>query len=299
MTAKVGVIFASSGGYKIIRALRTFARMEPDLGPYHVAIDVTSRTWRDSGYTIFDELNSEEEVEVRCFANTAHINGILNHAMEWMGSKGYTHVALFHDDVVFPPMPNAVSYWLTPELLGKGAITFCHLECFKVSKEEQWARRHPAEWDQIDLESNDLWLQLRMFKRENAYRIEPKNEDWFCHYEGCDKVRKWNRLGPTGQVVPVELWNQVGKFSETNCVHYDQDYPIKLFRMGLPPNYAVPNFPWLHLHNQTMNPWFDPAPGMWGTREAMIAAYGADWPGIWGDRWEQEWKDETPPASCV
>jgi hypothetical protein len=30
---------------------------------------------------------------------------------------------------------------------------------------------------------------------------------------------------------------------------------------------------------------------MWGTREAMIAAYGADWPGIWKDDWEEKWKD--------
>jgi len=146
------------------------------------------------------------------------------------------------------------------------------------------------EWDVLNLESRPLWKTLMNFKRENAYRIYHPGENWFCHYEGCDKVRKWNRLGPTGQVVPIGTWNEVGKFSETNMVHYDQDYTIKCFRKGLPPNYAVPNVPWLHLHNQSMNPWFDPAPGSWGTREAMIKEYGADWGGIWGNDWEDRWE---------
>jgi hypothetical protein len=143
----------------------------------------------------------------------------------------------------------------------------------------------------LDLESESLWKQLSNFSRENAYRIQPEQADWFCHYEGCDKVRKWNRLGPTGQVVPIATWLQVGKFDEVDYVHYDQDYTIKCFRMGLTPNYAVPNVPWLHLHNQSMNPWFDPAPGEWGRREAMIRKFGADWPGIWGDDWEEKWRD--------
>jgi hypothetical protein len=288
---KIGVVFASTGGFKLIRALRTFAQMEPQLRPLHVGIDISSRSWRDGGREVLDTLMDEKDVDVHCFYNSAHINGTLNRCMELMADRGYTHVALFHDDLVFPPIFGGVSQWFSDDLLAKSAITFCHLEAFAHSDAEQWARRHPAEWDQLDLEDIKLWNQLMRFKRENAYRIQPEGADWFCHYEGCDKIRKWNRLGPTGQVIPIETWLQVGKFSEDNCVHYDQDYPIKCFRMGLKPNYAVPNIPWLHLHNQSMNPWFDPAPGSWGTREAMIAAYGADWPGIWGSDWEQKWKD--------
>jgi hypothetical protein len=294
--SKVGVCFASTGGFKLVRCLKTFIAMEPGFDKYHVAIDASSRSWREAGHVVFDDLMAPEAVEggvvLKCFANGAHINGILNSAMAWLAEEGYSHVALFHDDLVFPPnVEGNVSRWLTPELLGKGAITFCHLECFKNSTTELWARRHPIEWDSLDLESPELWVQLRDFQRENAAPIRPHGADWFCHYEGCDKVRKWNRLGPTGQVVPVEMWKRVGGFSETNEVHYDQDYPIKLFRMGLAPNYAVPQVPWLHLHNQSMNPWFDPAPGRWGSREAMIAAYGADWPGIWGNDWESKWRD--------
>ncbi len=287
----VGVVFASTGGYKTVRALRSFSRMEPDFKP-NVVIDISSKSWNGGGNEYLGHIL--KLANVKLVENHAHINGTLNRGMEWMAENGHTHVALFHDDIVFSSLlehQGSFSCWLTPKLLEKSAITFCHLECFKKST-EAWARRHPVEWDAIDLESGMLWTQLAKFKRENAYPIQPEGADWFCHYEGCDKVRKWNRLGPTGQVVPIETWLKVGKFDEVDCVHYDQDYPVKCFRMGLVPNYAVPNIPWLHLHNQSMNPWFDPAPGRWGTMEAMIKKFGADWPGIWGSNWENEWHDQ-------
>lgn len=293
----VGIVFASTGGMKIVRAVRSFQKIEPLLA-VHVIFDISSNSWKSKDQSKYvsglRELGLQHGHHIRYVENNAHINGTLNRAMEWMKELGYSHACLFHDDLVFSPFAEhreSVSCWFNPELLGKSAITFSHLEAFKSGEPDRWARRHPDEWDAIDMESEELWKHFMTFKRENAYGIHPPDADFFVHYEGCDVVRKWNRLGPTGQVVPIDIWEQVGKFDEVDCVHYDQDYTVKCFRAGLKPNYAVPNIPWVHLHNQSMNPWFDPAPGMWGRTEAMVKKFGANWEGIWGNDWEEKWHD--------
>ena len=293
----MGVVFASTGGKKVVRAVRSFKRVEPNLQP-HVVFDVSSKSWnsKDQSKDVSDlrDLGLAYGHHIRNVENHAHINGTLNRAMEWMKELGHSHVCLFHDDIVFSPFPEhreSVSCWFTPVLLEKTGITFCHLEAFKKDQVERWARRHPDEWDAIDMESEEFWKAFMTFKRENAFGIYPEGADFFVHYEGCDVVRKWNRLGPTGQVVPIASWEAVGKFDEVDGVHYDQDYTVKCFRAGMRPNYAVPNIPWVHLHNQSMNPWFDPAPGKWGTGQAMIDKFGANWEGIWGNDWEEKWHD--------
>jgi len=43
----VGVVFASTGGNKIVRAVRTFQAMEPDL-PIHVTMAINSSTYYSS-----------------------------------------------------------------------------------------------------------------------------------------------------------------------------------------------------------------------------------------------------------
>jgi hypothetical protein len=289
----VGILFATTGGYKAIRAIDSFKKMEPEL-EVHAIVDISSNYWKQQGHTLTATLRDAVDGNLLLRENSAHINGILNQGIELLADAGYPYVCVFHDDLVFSPFnghKSSVSKWFTPELLSKSAITFCHLECFKISQTEQWARRHPSEWDKLDLTSSSLWQQLMQFKRGNAAPIYPRDADWYCHYEGCDLVRKWNRLGPTGFVIPVKTWEQVGRFDEIDCVHYDQDYTIKCFRAGLPPNYAVPNVPWLHLHNQSMNPWYDPAPGDWGRTEAMVRKFGGNWEQIWGNDWEERWKD--------
>jgi hypothetical protein len=295
---KVGIAFASTGGYKTVRAIETFRKMEPDFS-VHVVIDVSSRSWRERGKQFDGQIHRSADY-VKYVENHAHINGTLNRAVEWLRDLECSHACLFQDDIVFSPFElhvGSMSRWFTDELLSKSGITFPHFECYKIDNSDPYARRHPSEWDQLDLTSDILWQQLMTFQR-NGSPIYPRDADWYCKYEGPDKLRKWNRLGPTGSVIPIATWELLGGFDEREGLFYDQEYASECFRRKLPPIYAVPAIPWLHLHNQSMNPWFDAAPGPWSdTMSAYAKRFGTrdatrdPWAGFWLDTWEEEWRD--------
>jgi len=290
----VGIVFASTGGNKLIRAVRSFRRIEPNYPCVHVAVDVSSNSWRQTEIPM-QQMEDETGAVIRYIATRAHINGCLNEAMRFMEEEGYSHACLFHDDIVFSPFPEhrgSVSKWFTPELLASSGVTFGHFETSGFDPNEKYARRSPEEWDAEDLESDALWSRLMNFQYDNGFEISNlPNVNFYARYEGPDKVRKWNRLGPTGQVVPIATWRAIGKFDEVAGVHYDQDYTSECFRRKLPPVYAVPNIPWLHLHNQSMRPGGDPAPEPWGSTEAYVRKFGANWPGFWKNDWEERWAD--------
>src|SRR5579885_2013647 len=98
----VGVVFISTGGEKILRAIRSLRRTEPDL-PIHVVFDALSRTWVGGGYLAQAHLAEYNNVNVRLFDNQHHINGVLNEGMRWMRDLGHSHACLFHDDIIFTP----------------------------------------------------------------------------------------------------------------------------------------------------------------------------------------------------
>ena len=289
----VGVFIASTGGKKTLRTIKSFQKMEPDY-PIHLVIDISSRSWNTMGKE-WEKPLQETGVKIRYTENRAHINGTLNAGMRWLRELGFSHACFFHDDLIFSPFPKhklSVSRWFTPGLLKSSGITFGHFEAFALGPDsggEPYARRHPTKWDALDLENEALWNELMVFEYNNGFEIRPTGVDWYCRYEGPDKVRPWNRLGPTGQVIPISTWEANHEFDETVGVHYDQDYTMECFRRKCPPVWAVPNVPWLHLHNQTMAPWGDPAPEPWGRTESMIQKYGANWPGFWQNDWEERW----------
>jgi len=284
----IGTVFATTGGSKLARCLRSFARMEPDVQP-HVVLDTSSNTWKRN-----QRLDVPPNTPVRHIVNSAHINGVLNAALEWMKELGHTHAALFHDDLIFSPLPEhrySLSEWFThPLVQTSSGLRYSHFETFVPEVD---SRRASEVWEYEDLESPELWTFLKTFTMCDGVDCRPPGRSFWFKYEGPDKVRKWNRLGPTGQIVPLATWEQVGKFDEVEGIFYDGEYPSECFKRKLPPVYAVTNFPYIHLHNQSMNPWGDPAPNGFGnTGAAYERRYHADWPGFWGGDWEEKWKDE-------
>jgi len=299
---KVGFAIGSTGGNKLGRTVRTLSQMEPEY-PIHVVLDVASKTWKNSGLSPsldWLEYDKKTTVLVRPFENSAHINGTLNECMRWLQELGYTHVCLFHDDLVFSPLPEhvgSISKWFDSFLLDPSKSSGIKFSQFETFVPDEDSRRHPDEWDKEDLRSPELWKFLKChYSQIDGSPVCPPEKSFWFKYEGSDKVRKWNRLGPAGQVVPIETWEKVGGFDETEGIFYDGEYPSECFRRGLPPIWAVTNFPFIHLHNQSMNPWFDPAPGLFGdTMKAYAKRFPGNhnkpdaWAAFWGDTWEEEW----------
>lgn len=296
MALKIGVVFGSTGGTKLYRTVRSFRKMEPDL-PIHVVIDESSFTWKHNPASP-SELLDAVQCPIKCVINKAHINGCLNSCIDWVGELGYDYACLFHDDLVFSPLPEhagSISKWLDNEelILKSSGIRLSHFETFTNDID---SRRPSEEWDKEDLESEELWQFLKGYTCIDGTEIRPPNKSFWFKYEGPDKVRKWNRLGPTGQIVPVQTWRDVGRFDEKEGIFYDQEYPSECYFRKLPPVWSVPNFPYIHLHNQSMNPWGDPAPGPWSD---CMKAYGLrfkarfdkpePWAAFWGDDWEEKW----------
>lgn len=290
----VGVVFASTGGNKMVRTLRSFRKMEPSL-EIHIVFDISCQTWKASDGGERKEFENQPGVYTKYCTNHAHINGNLNNGMRWMQELGYSHAALFHDDLVFSPLPEhrgSISQWFRPEVIQyNSGIRFSHFETFVPDLD---SRRHANEWDRENLENDELWEFLKGYTMIDGTDVRPPLRSFWFKYEGPDKIRKWNRLGPTGQIVPIDTWSQLGEFDEKDGIFYDGEYPSECFYRGLPPVYAVTNFPYIHLHNQTMNPWGDPAPGLFGdTMKAYSKRYNCDgWAGFWGGDWEQKWIED-------
>ena len=289
---KIGTVFASTGGNKLARSIRSFHRMEPQLN-LHVVFDVGSNSWQQRNHGTTQWVEARHYVKTRYFpANRAHINGTLNEGMRWMAELGFDHVLLLHDDLIFSPLwrhRHALSKWFDKAPVGTG-MRFAHLETFVPDTDR---RRRSEDWDREDLEGKSLWRFLTKYNKfHDGWELRPPGASFWFKYEGPDKVRKWNRLGPTAQLVPVKSWAEVGGFDEHDGIFYDQHYPSECFKRKMAPVWAVPNFPHIHLHNQSMNPWGDPAPGPWG--DSMLAfekRYGANWAGFWKDDWEEKWHD--------
>lgn len=293
----VGTAFITTGGEKIIRAIRSLRRTEPYL-EIHVVVDTSSSTWIYGGSSALRTLQSMPMVKVKLVENKHHINGALNQAMRWLCTEGYNYGCLFHDDVIFTPFKehqHHLSVWfdiltydrsfreasgLTLGLMETG-ITGADGDLFT-------GNRPSSAWDIEDLESPELWEKLlpdkktpggflpdgkTVTERADVFRMGdlPIAIRYYCGH-----IDKYTRLGPTGQIVPMKIWEQVGGFDETEGIHYDAEYPAKCAMARLPPIQVVPNIPHLHIHNQSIG-YLDPSTGLWGNVSAAFErVYGKD-----------------------
>src|SRR5262252_108881 len=129
----IGVVFVSTGGNKMMRALRSLRRMEPDL-TVHISMDTEAKSWYpDPPLTAFASLPN---VIVRSIRNDCYVNGAMNRAMAWMQELGYDYVCMFHDDIIFSPFAEHkldLSRWFqaveeTPILSSASGITLSQVE---------------------------------------------------------------------------------------------------------------------------------------------------------------------------
>jgi len=302
----VGVVFASTGGNKLVRSIRSLRKTEPNI-LIHVVLDVMSGTWRQSNDSVkvLDWLEVQPNVLVDFYEdNTNHwINGTLNACMRFIKAQGYSHACMFHDDLVFSPLPENwkhVSGWFMlmeedERLREASGISFSLMESFypgpgSVEGHEGIWHRAPAEWDTMDLESVDIWDKLLPDGRTVGYFGEDgipvgrvQLDGWFVHCYCASDIRKFTRLGPTGSIVPIKTWEEVGGFDEKEGLVYDMEYPVRCVLKGLPPVYVIPNTPHLHLHNQSIA-FADPAVGTWGNcLQSFINHYGKEPGQIWAE----------------
>jgi len=264
MSMNIGVVFVSTGGNKMMRALRSLRRMEPDLTVY-ISMDTTAKSWYP--YPPLSDFASQPNVIVRSNPNNCYVNGAMNAAMSWMAELGYDHVCMFHDDIIFSPFKEHqgdLSRWFakveTDPLLSKASgITLSQVEAITPEPGIPCVPRSPEFWDAMDLESEEFWTRLKLNGNSPEYldqihQVYPDNLGWFIEYYGVAKTARCTRLGSTGQIVPVATWELVGRFDEQYGVFYDMEYPVECYRRKLPPMYMIPNIPFLHLHNQSHGP---------------------------------------------
>jgi hypothetical protein len=260
----IGIVFVSTGGNKMLRALRSFRRMEPSL-PVHITLDTRAKSWYPSPpLSTFESLPN---VKVRDIENHCYVNGAMNAAMGWMRDLGYSHACLFHDDIIFSPFPDHhenISYWLErassdPLLSVASGITLSQVEAITPEPGIPCVPRPAEFWDALDLESEEFWTRLHLngdppTYLDSVHQVFPPGLGWFIEYYGVATTARCTRLGSTGQIVPIATWEQVGRFDESFGVFYDMEYPVECYRRRLPPIYMIPNIPFLHLHNQSHGP---------------------------------------------
>lgn len=269
----VGTVFVSTGGTKVLRALRSLRRLDPDM-PIHVQLDLSTNSWKGSTIPI-------ESIAAQCasvsatHSNGVHVNGAFNSAVRWMKSLGHSHAALFHDDLVFSPLPDNRNYFTrayeqTMRIDASG-FSFGQLESHVGTL---GGNRGPADWDMIDVESESVW---RVLCPNGLPARTASLPDFFVSYEeSAGPLGRCTRLGPTAQIVAISAWEQVGGFDETYGIHYDGDYTAACALAGLQPVLAIPNTPVLHLHSQTVA-FGDPATNLWCNVTAAFARkYGTD-----------------------
>lgn len=291
----VGVVFVTTGGKKIVRAIESFRRMEPDL-PIHVVVDDWSNTWRSNPTPPKEWFENQPGVKVRFFDNKYHINGTLNEGMRWMKELGHTHGCLFHDDLIFSPLEANryfVSSWFdrlkAPDSslkntsgLGFGTLEVLYRNPGTVRYQPGHWDAPPEVWDAMDLESEEFWQKLCPGGQPVATVDFPT---FFVDYTASGGLDGWcARLGPIGQIVPLSAWEAVGGFDEQYGVHYDSDYPAACFLKGLPRVLCLPKCPILHLHNQSIG-YRDPSVGLWGNVSlAFEKKYGKEFGQFWTGR---------------
>lgn len=304
----IGVVFASTGGEKMARALRSFRRSEPTF-PVHIVLDVASNTWKDNPGIPPEWFVQQPGVALRCFESEFYLNGTFNEAVRWMRELGYEYVCLFHDDVIFSPLINHVEYIQQcldliegdDRLRNASGISLPYIQAF--SDKIVW-RRAPSEWNVLDLESEFLWRQLCPNGKPAGYwdvkdgpsgtddpgvprsiKVpEIQYQDFLAFYCVVPEIRKQYRLGPPGQIFPIKAWEAVGGFDQTFGIFYDEDFPAACVSQNLPPVYVVPGVPFLHLHNQSVG-YADPSTNLYGEHsEAFKKKFGATVRDFFGDR---------------
>ena len=286
----VGVVFVSTGGTKMVRALRSLRRSEPSL-PIHIALATSSKVWPSNSAAVPSSyFESQPNVRVLHTFSQGWINGCFNEAIRWMAELGYSRACCIHDDTVFSPLPenfHHLSEWLTlaecdPVLSASAGLSLSAMEALVRTNTPGVWERSPAEWDRTDLESESTWRILLPDGRSPIYFGSPGSEDgttvtdWFVKYFVTDRIIPMARLGPSGFIIPISVWEQIGGFGETEGIFYDMEYPVRTAELGIPPVLAVPNVPYIHLHNQS-TAFGDPATGIWGhDLDSFIHKYGAD-----------------------
>jgi hypothetical protein len=291
---KIGIVFVSTGGKKMMRALRSFRRTEPEV-PVHIAFATSSKVWPRNNYE-FPSLLFEREpnVQIRLISSTGWINGCFNEAIKWMRELGYDSACLFHDDIVFSPLPehrHHVTEWFSrietdPELQESSGLTLSFMEALVPSALPGCWHRSPEEWSRQDLESESLWRQfcpgpdakpaLYFGSPGSEIGVHAPNSDWFVKYFCTERTVPMSRLGPSGKIVPISIWEVLGGYGETEGIFYDMEYPVQCALRGLPPVKVIPNIPHLHLHNQS-TAFGDPAVGLWGSDLAhFVTKYGKE-----------------------
>lgn len=289
MSHRIGVAFVGTGGFKMVRALRSFRRAEPDL-PVHIVFDTSTNSWRRNSQVVgVDYFTAQPDVLVNCITNTAYVNGAFNAAIAWLESLGYSHACLFHDDTIFSPLAENrghVSRWFgDPVVTESSGVTLGFMEALVPSNTVGVWERHPDLWDGMDLEDAALWRVLCPGGVSAMYFGSPGSDhgvapasDWFVKYFVTDKTCVIARLGPTGFILPIATWRKLGQFDERHGIYYDMEYPVLCAIAGLPPVRAVSSVPHIHLHNQS-TAFGDPAVGLWGRDlPSFIDKYG-DEPG--------------------
>lgn len=292
----VGVCIIATGGRKVLRAVRSLRRMEPDL-TIHVLMDMTTNTFREnrSNPSVYD-LAALPNVKVwGLTTNPAMVNGAFNAGVRWMNDLGYSHACCLHDDLIFPSLRETRRY-LTKRfaqidsdacLRAASGIAFGHFEALvfwpgNIKHQSGNWHRAPAEWDKLELESKRVWRKL---VRDGIpeHEVDFPDMNFFTLYEGLrgDRCRYASRLGPTGFVIPIDTWKAINGFDEEFGIFYDIVYASECAVRGLPPIIVAPNSPFLHLHNQTQA-FGDPLRPPWNdTLGAFTRKYGMDIDAFW------------------
>jgi hypothetical protein len=282
----VGVVFISTGGGKMARALRSFRRMEPTL-PVHIVFDTSCNSWMRNREEISpDWFAAQLNVKVLHIYSTGWINGSFNEAIRWMQQLGHSHACCLHDDTVFSSLPENsgdISKWLAyAESSPAVGITLSAMEALVRTGIPGIWERSPAEWDQRDLESESVWRTLLPNGESPMYFGSPGSDDgislgdWFVKYFVPKQIEPISRLGAPGFIIPIDIWERIGGFGEHDGIFYDMEYPVQTAMLGLPPILVAPNAPFLHLHNQS-TAFGDPAVGIWGHDLAsFIHKYGKE-----------------------
>lgn len=286
----VGVAFISTGGTKMMRALRSLRRMEPSL-PVHIVFDTSAKAWgRNNAEVPYNHFESQPNVHVRHVHSTGWINGTFNAGVGWMRELGFSRACLIHDDTVFSPLADNhgdLSNWIAkaesdPTLSAASGLSLSSMEALVNTGREGIWERSPDEWDRTDIESDAVWRTMLPGGVSAMYFGSPGSDDgvslgnWFVKYFVTERIISMARLGPAGFIVPIAAWEASGGFGERDGIFYDMEYPILTARLGLPPVLAIPNAPFLHLHNQS-TAFGDPAVGIWGhDLQSFIEKYGAD-----------------------
>ncbi len=283
-----GVVFATTGGSTIIRAVRSFNQSHPGID-VHVIIDTSSNTWNKADQSgILSWLNNNN-IKIKLVENKFYINGILNKGIEWMEELKYSHACIFHDDVVFSPLEYHISKWFsTAENMDASGITLSFMQAFSNEAPKKWLMT-PEEWDRENLESDDLWNKLLPpigYLKHSNYclentALELKLNNWFAQYYCLNSIEPTIRLGPAGQIINIEKWNRLGRFDESAGIFYDIQYPSEAKVKNESPCLMIPNTPFLHLHNQSIGI-SDPAKGLWSNHdEAFKNKYGKTYIDLW------------------